>query len=1008
MASPVLVGRQRELERLATVLASRPTERAPLVLVSGEAGVGKTRLVSELTVRVRSAGLVVLTGGCVAVGEHGLPYAPFSEALRGLARSRSTNDLDDVLGQGRAALSTLLPDLSRGVVATPTSDPAGQARLCAAVLALLERLSQDTPVLLVVEDLHWADRSTLDLLTYLARNLVGANVLLVATQRSDEPGRGPELASFVAEQERAGRLERIDLAPLGHEDVRRLVEAILGVAPDTGLTAALSERSGGNPFYVEELLASRSQAGELPPDLRDVLLARLAALSGSTQQVLRFAAAIGVRFSGALLELGVGIDEGALLTAVREAVEHHVLVIREDGASEDVYGFRHALLREACYAELLPAERRNLHAAYARALTDANGDARDADLAAQLAYHWSAAGESRPALKASMLAGRAETSIFAFGDALLEWERVIDLWPVVDDAEALAGMDFGALLREAAEVAAAAGFPSRALAHIGRALELVESDVDPVRRGLLLEDLGRYSAANGDNEAAMDARDRAVELVPAEPPSRARAAVLAGLARSLTFAGHYSEARARARAALDIARATAARAIEANALMTLGVDEGYLGELDGAVAHLGVARDTAFSVGDTDTGLRAWCNLVNLLEVSGRADEAAEAGAAAAAAIERHGMGRALLAGALCPGGGALYELGRWDEAGAACERIRRSDPEGDAWFGYQITAAWLEVGRGEWEAVERRLEVVRGLYRPDTREQWKVFAANAEAQLDLARGDLGAAQTAIASALLLMDRFGAGDLVPTLWLFPTGIQVEAAIAGAAGRRSRSRGQAAVGRARHLLRRARTAMEDIERELPALARRPRAALALAEAEASRVDGDGEPDAWSRAVAALTAAPHAGLAAYAQYRLTEALLDAGRRAEAKQALDACLSLSRDLGAAPVIAAAEEIARHARLNIAAEPPPATALRSGTAGLTRREVEVLELLAQGRTNRQIGEALFITERTAGVHVSHILGKLGVSNRSEAAAVMHRLARSRGTPDGSRTNDCRHDDGR
>jgi DNA-binding NarL/FixJ family response regulator len=993
LASPVLIGRRAELERLTAALAAAGGG-APVLLVAGDAGVGKTRLISEFTSLAIAGGSTVLVGGCLALGGGGLPYAPFAEALRRLARARPPAELDAVVGDARGELARLVPALSAPGSMPPGPDPGAatnQGLLFEGVLGLLVRLSLEAPVALVLDDLHWADHSTLDLLVFLARNLADSRVLIVGTYRSDDMHRRHPLLPVIVELVRSGRLDRIELRPLEHDDVRLLIASIRGSEPEPGLVTAVAGRSGGNPFYVEELLATRATGSEMPDTLREVLLARIGSLTERTQEVMRLASAAGARFSGPLLEDAAGIDETDVLAALREAVEWHVVHVLGEAGGEATYAFRHALLQEALYGELLAEERRRLHAAYARALQETGRERPDAELAAQLAYHWTEAGNAPEAFAASLEAATLAERVAAFADAHAQYEGAIGLWERVRDATARIGIDRPALLERTARAAWAAGSPSHAIERIRQALELVDPSIDPVRAGLLYEQLGRYCAAGGDHAAALAARHHAVALVPGEPPSAARARAVAGLARSLAQAGRYPESIVRAREALSVARQAGAPDVAPSALNTLGVDEGYLGDAEAGVAHLEEARDAAFGVGDIDEGVRAWCNLVNLFEVCGRASEAASAGLEAAEHAERHGLGRALAAAALCQAAGALYELGRWDEARALLERVRRSNPEGDSALEYHMTFAWLETGRGAHGEAASHLDAARALLRPETREQWKVFIANNQAQLELERGDLAAARSTIAPALEILSGFEPGDLVEALWILPTALRVEAdAAATARDRHQPGVVDQAARRGEALLAQVQRAAAAIERDLPALARKPTAAVAVTEAEWTRLDGHSDPERWSEAATCAEAAPHAHVAAYCRFRQAEALLATRRdRVHAASTLRESHRIAMRLGADQLRGEVEALALRARveLDAAEESPPGPPEVPDPFGLTAREREVLVLVAAGRSNRQIGEALFISAKTAGVHVSNILGKLEVSSRTQAAAAAHRL---------------------
>src|SRR6266511_1621090 len=348
-ATSRFVGRRAELGRLEAAYAYAGAGEPVTLCVGGEAGVGKTRLVARFAGQVRGRGGRVLLGGCIELGEGSLPYAPVVEALRGLGRGLEPAALDELVGPGRPLLARLLPELGQREESTSaglTVGSSAQARLFEAFLALLERLADRSPTVLVVEDLHWADRSSLDLLTFLVRNL-RAGLLLVLTYRTDELHRRHPLRPFLAGLDRSGRAERL--------------EVILGTRPDAELVEQIYRRSEGNAFFAEELLATTHQGGgngrSLPPSLENVLLSRVQVLPEDAQATLRVVATASGRVEHELLAAVSELPEADLLAALRAAVAHFVF---DAAAATETYAFRHALTQEALYAELLPGDRARL------------------------------------------------------------------------------------------------------------------------------------------------------------------------------------------------------------------------------------------------------------------------------------------------------------------------------------------------------------------------------------------------------------------------------------------------------------------------------------------------------------------------------------------------------------------------------------------------------------------------------------------------------------------------
>jgi predicted ATPase len=581
VSSPALVGRAAEAARLGAAFERAAAGQTTVVVVAGEAGVGKTRLVAELADRVRRQGALALAGGCLDVGDGVVAYAPVVEALRPLPGLLAPEELERVLGGARAELARLVPELAAPGTTPPDGPGAGATvpgRLFELLLGVLHHLAERGPVLLVVEDLHWADRSTRDLLGFLVRNLRGP-VALVPTYRSDELHRRHPLRPFLAELERGGRVERLELGRLDRRELAELLGGILGEPADPGLVEEILARSEGNPFFAEELLAARREGVDLPEALRDLLLARVQVLSAATQRGLQVAAVAGQRVDHELLAAVAGQPPERLVEPLREAIGRQVLVVEEGG---DGYRFRHALVQEAIYDDLLPVQRGPLHAAYARALTariERRGGATAPELG-QLAHHWDVAHDQGRALLASVRAGQAAEATFALAEAARHYERALELWELAPEAAARSPLDRGSLLQRAAQAAQLAGETSRAVALIEQALAEAGPAGDPRRVGALLERLAHYQWIDGDSTAAMATVQRAVATIPAEPPSAERARALAAHGQMLLLLSRLRAARARCEQAVAAAHEVGDRAVEGHARNSLGTSLGKLGRLE--------------------------------------------------------------------------------------------------------------------------------------------------------------------------------------------------------------------------------------------------------------------------------------------------------------------------------------------------------------------------------------------------------------------------------------------
>jgi tetratricopeptide (TPR) repeat protein len=628
LVSPIMVGRERELASVTAALDAALTGRASNVLVAGEAGVGKSRLVEEAVRAAHERGMEVLRGSCVNIGASGVPYGPIVEALRDLPRDLSPDEVAAVVGHSGPDLARLLPALvAPGEMPEVTVQSQWlQARLLEALFGLIQRLASRAPLLLVIEDLHWADSGTRETLTYLIRNLRTDPTVLLITYRSDELHRRHPLLPWLAEIQRMGGVERIELARFTPSETRELLVAILGEDPRRDLAEHVFERSDGNAFFIEELLMadrSASQGRAIPPTLRGILLARIEALPDAARSVVGVAAVAGRRVDHDLLAAVIGQGEDTTLASLREAVSQQVLVADETDASEG-YAFRHALMQEAAYDDLLPGERRRLHRAFAEAVGArvAGSGAAAAGHWAELAYHWMAARDDRRALDASMRAAVASVDAYAFADALHHYESVLELWSSLDDPEEVAGVDHASILDAASTVAAIDGQPQRCMALREAAVAELDAAADPVRAALWQERLGRARWLAGETAGSLRAYEEAVAM--AEPPSPARARVLSGYGQILMLLDRWEESGERCEEALRLAAASGDRQVEGHALCSYGMDLAAMGKVEEGIAALEEAHRIAVEIGNIDDIGRANVNLANVLLVSGHDERAAE------------------------------------------------------------------------------------------------------------------------------------------------------------------------------------------------------------------------------------------------------------------------------------------------------------------------------------------------------------------------------------------------
>jgi DNA-binding CsgD family transcriptional regulator len=976
VSSSNFVGRRAELTALEEAWKTSVNDQcAGVVLIAGEAGIGKSRLVAELGARLTEPSLV-LVGQCFDLADRALPFGPIVQVLRTLHRNLDHATLDAIVGHARDELAALLPELG-----APAREGIVSAALFEQLLGLFERLSDRIPTLLVLEDLHWADRSTRELFAYLARSLRCASMVLVGTYRSDDLHRRHPLRGLLAELDRSGTVERIDLQPFDLDEVRELIASIRGEEPSAALVDRTFTRSDGNVFFAEELLTIDDDGGSLPPTLRDIVLARIDGLSDNAQRILRAAAVIGRSADHRLLEAIAGVPHDELLEGAREAVAEHILVPDAEGLE---YHFRHALVREAVNDDLLPGDRVALHTRVAEVLSEHpewmyGGQTQ---LYAALASHWDAARNAPHAFAAALQAARAAESIYAYGDALEHAEHALTLWPQVADADELASMNHVALLRYAATQADMAGMGQRSLDYIGAALAETDADADPVTAGLLHERCGRYLwTMAGSWSEVLDHCYLAVRLVPDEP-TEARAKVLATLGQQLMLAGD-TEAVAVCEDAIRVAQAAGDRVIEGHARNSLGAALNGIGRMEEGLAELNRSRKLALETSSWTDVARAAVNEGAALQTMARDEDALRISLEGADVARAHGLDRACGLFLRLNAVESLLRLGRWADADVQLGEVRAGNPEGIDAVRFAELESLIAVGRGQLDLARDRaskLDVLVGI--PD------------------ALGDnLALEHVQIVIAAWSGDEHGALLRAQDALRKPiqgnrlcNDVSLDVILDGLAGGASSVlHTHDADARAAELER-----LDEVGHALDnslAFARwggaRPGALDALRaniSAECARAIGADDGATWIAVAHLWDGYGTRPRAAYSRFRAAEAFIRDDDRAAATENAREAFEAATDIGWIFLRDAISSFARRARLDLGT----AAATESSPAdryGLTARELDVLALLGEGRTNRQIADALFISVKTASVHVSNILAKLGVANRGEAGAAARRL---------------------
>ncbi|MPZ94355.1 MAG: AAA family ATPase [Propionibacteriales bacterium] len=948
VTSPAMVGRVAELEQFGSALDAAAAGQPLTLLVGGDAGVGKTRLLNEFAAEAVEAGARVVLGQCVELGGDGLAYAPIIGVLRDLVGQLGVERLVELAGPGRDALAGLLPELR----VSETEALGDRGRLFDTVAVLLERVAAERPLVVVLEDLHWADASTRDLLRFVARAYGNAPILVVGSYRTDELHRTHPLRAFLAELDRLRTVQRIVVPPLSVHEVSEQLAALRGQAPPADLVTRVHERTEGIPFFVEELAAAESDESRAPmPDsLRDLLLVRFERLSDDAQQLLRLMSAGGTHVDHRVLAAVADDAAETLDHSLREAVSGNV--VRVDG---DGYAFRHALLREAVHDDLLPGEHVRLHVRYAETLEQQPELVTTGSAAIEIAHHWYAAHEQERAFSACQSAAVQAARGYAYGEALLMWERVLELWHRMPEPVALCGCDRGDVLRRAAFAARNAGELDRGLALVEAALAEPEVRTNVSRRAdlsqlkaTLLSDLGRPGATAVVEEA--------LAAMP-EGPSEERARLLQMLAARRMMEARLEESLVVGAEALAEARVVGVTESEFRVHNSIGPSLVHLGRIDEGFAHFREARRLAES---SPTLMAHYpINVSDALHLLGRYAEAAQV---ADEGIDRcRDVGLARTLGAMVVGNAAepRLALGEWDEAERLITRGLELDPAVRHVWHLLRLQAWLQVWRGDLEAAAASFGDARA--RTVGREpgpQYTKPLARVAAELAVANGDPEQAWLEVVA-----------ELTKAEWAPGYDLPLIAAGAMALGARRRAGSDGLTAEEQQL----RALLADIGDWGQASVWR-----AVVDAELASGAGD-EPEPW-QAVLDLEGKP-AHLGPYAGYRLGRALTAAGERTAASAALRDAAEQADRLGSGLIRGWVDDLSRRARLPLLGEVRGS----ADSFGLTSREHEVLRLVAAGRSNRQIGEELFISGKTASVHVSNILSKLGVSGRGEAAAVAH-----------------------
>jgi DNA-binding CsgD family transcriptional regulator/tetratricopeptide (TPR) repeat protein len=949
-ASPVLAGRAEEFAGLCRVGERVRAGQPQVVVVAGRAGLGKTRLVEEAAGSWRRGGLRVLVGTCPAV--QGTPMAPLRTAFDGLVAG--------------ARLGHLLSG----------EEVVGRTVLFEEVAGAIGGLAGGKGVVLVVEDLHWSDRATRSALAYVAGRLGPGRWGLVVTHRPEGPLTPSEAASFTDSLAR-WPTTMVTLEGLSIADVADQVAGITGSPTTDEVALDVHRRTGGIPLLVEEVVAARFRG--VPEHVRSKLLSRVAGTDVVFRDVLDVIAVAGE--TDELLVAEVLDDEvGRVAARLSAACDEDIVVVDRSG-----YRLRHDLLREAVLDTVAPGRRRVLHGRVAAALADR----RSAD-AAVLAEHWAQAGELDHAAVASLRAARHAQLLHAPASVLRHLSRVIETWSDLDsECRAQCGPLDG-LLGRAAAAAEGCGEYATAVALAQQRLDAVRpldgatgaeqpgGGVSGSDAALRWERLGRYRWENGDGAGAHAAYTEAARILPDSASDAVRAQVLSGLAWH--FAASYRDEDARRVASQARSAVPGVEDLLIRWQVYLAAGIAWAGTAAGHSDLVESIRLATARSAEREMAIsRLWLDICDEDRMTCAEREANLQAALRSASVDGSGGFVAAVRYRL----GALFiDLGRWDEASELLEQnLRVCGPDVACLFtwAYRSRLAGL---RGDGERLEESLARTRSLSERIPQQPMPLAIAMT-AQACLRTWTSPAVAVATAREALDLSVVDAGTQAESVTVLAG---AEAALSRSlAGRRPPTpgsdalRGGSDAADLAQLVRAVEASSGDGTRRA-ACARTCRAELA-------EIDGRPQAGLWRSAITAWAARGDPYAEAYARWRLAALLVrDRSTRQEAATHLGWSHDATTRLRARPLAGAIEALATRARLPLRDAAARASHAGGNPAALTAREMDVLPLLAAGRTNEEIAQTLVISPRTVGVHVSRILHKLAVGRRGEVGDAARR----------------------
>jgi DNA-binding CsgD family transcriptional regulator len=940
--SDALVGRERELAELVSALDG--PEQGGLVLIAGEAGMGKTRLVDEA---VAAASVLGLRGGARQEGTE--PFGPVVAALRSYLHVEPTG-LDGI-GPLKSHLALLLPELGRA------AKGGDSATILEAFRCALETIGEGQRSCVVLDDLHWADETTLvEVLPTLAAVLEGGP-LVVGIYRSDEIPRGHPLRRLRRDLRRAGRLRELMLGPLDAKETATLAAQILGGDPSPALAVDLYERTQGVPFFVEELGAALAASGRLrhgkrgvdlakggevpvPDTVRDAVLLRLATLSDEARSILEIAAVAGLSFElRALVALGgeSGLDE---------AIESGVVLEAESGRA----AFRHALTREAIYSDIRWTRRRGLHRKCAEHLSALGAGP------AVVAEHWLAAHDYELATPLLVEATAEYEGMHAYRDALRAGRRAIELWPEGSNEPARL-----ALLERVARCAQLCGELAEAIVAWREIADGRRAAGDTLGAAEAERQLATGYQLQGASERALLARRAAASAFSdGDRPGEAASELLAA-ATHLDSSGNLAAALELVEWAGVEATLSGRTDLRARVLGVEGTVRAKLGQLDAGLDAARSGLELALAEDLVVPAAEAYQRIANVLENSGDYKAAWDAYQAAYDFCEERDARADAQVCLVCLGAILLFTA-QWDRAIELDREILASpDAPTGVKMGAKQHLGLIGAARGEAKRSRRFLSESGAYAERFDRERMAIWDAMGHAWIDELEGSIDSANE---RCRFIVARWGESESlhypVPALRWATTFLATHdapddaracaAALASLAGKTVNPEALAALG---HAI-----------------------------GETALLDGDADEAAvhFSRALETLRRLDLPFEAAQTQVRAGVACAAAGERAAGVAHLVDAYRNARRLGARPLAARAARELEALDEPVEQRLGKKAAAALGGPNLSRRELEVMRRVADGRTNREIASELFLSSRTIDMHVRNIFAKLGCRSRAEA----------------------------